>query len=159
MQSIHGDQNSVKFSLKEPDLAEYIPKSMYGNRRPDEWIGKFVREHSNHFGKTIAAARELYLKQLSKWTYFGTTIFHAKQTLSLNLPRDLWLGVSKTGIHIFQPHKKEPVISFAYQQILNWGPSSDSFFFMTGDLMKPQKFVFMTKQVRCSRIMKLIVTG
>ena len=38
------------------------------------------------------------------------------------------------------------MVKFAYQQIMNWGPSSDSFFFMSGDLMQPQKFVFLTKQ-------------
>ena len=78
---------------------------------------------------------------------FGTKIFHAKQSLSVNLPKELWLGVNSTGIQVFQPNRKEPVVSYNYPELLNWGPSNDSFFFMYGDLMQPQKFVFNTKQV------------
>jgi hypothetical protein len=66
----------------------------------------------------------------------------------LNLPKDLWLGANAVGIHIFVPNKKDPLVTFPYQQIMNWGPSNDSFFFMSGDLMKPQKYVFNTKQVK-----------
>ncbi len=41
---------------------------------------------------------------------------------------------------------QDPVASFPFTQIANWGPSSSSFFIMTGSLMQPQKYVFITKQ-------------
>eukprot|EP00026_Physarum_polycephalum_P021279 Phypoly_transcript_24428.p1 GENE.Phypoly_transcript_24428~~Phypoly_transcript_24428.p1 ORF type:complete len:105 (+),score=10.98 Phypoly_transcript_24428:184-498(+) len=86
------------------------------------------------------------MTHVKKWAYYGSSVFSAKQTLSLNLPKELWLGIAKDAVHVFQPNKKDPVASFPFTQIANWGPSNASFFIMTGSFMQPQKYVFITKQ-------------
>lgn len=172
MQATWGDES--KNLIQQANLSDYLPKRWLEKCAVEKWreiLSKSCQELAGIIlllsftslvltGKSAVEAKDLYFTHASNWPFFGTTIFFVKQTLSLNLPKELWIGINTTGIHLFQINNKvgavvtcvliilkTPLVSFTYQQIMNWGPSNDSFFFMTGDLMQPQKFVFNTKQV------------
>eukprot|EP01119_Soliformovum_irregulare_P025775 TRINITY_DN9632_c0_g1_i1.p1 TRINITY_DN9632_c0_g1~~TRINITY_DN9632_c0_g1_i1.p1 ORF type:complete len:708 (-),score=172.51 TRINITY_DN9632_c0_g1_i1:34-2157(-) len=131
---------------KEVKLQELISPSRISTKEDTWWTDQIVQNWRLHTGKSTSEARKAFFELASTWTHFGTSIFYATQSLSAVLPKELWLGVNTSGILIFKMGSRDQMMSFSFKQVMNWGPSADSFFFMSGDLMQPQKFVFGTKQ-------------
>ena len=128
-------------------MDKYVPKRLISQHTPQEWADQISNFHSVLKGKPAADIKELYRKQIKSWALYGATIFNVKQTTNSKLPKDLWIAVHVNAIHLLAPYTETPILSFDYPSVAHYGPSTSSFFMMTGNLMNAQKHVFMTKQV------------
>jgi hypothetical protein len=87
----------------------------------------------------------------------GALISHEpQQSYTTALPKNLWLAVNEEGIHILRRRTKDPLISYAYRNIVNYSPSLRNLMIVTESLTRGTKFVFNTSQVRAARLRRLL---
>ena len=77
-------------------IERYIPKHMRQKVRPED----IARKHREYTDLSEAECNEAYISFIGEWPLYGSTIFDVLQGYTSTLPKNLWLVVNQTGIHI-----------------------------------------------------------
>lgn len=131
-------------------IEKYLPKYM----RTAIDTKEIAMHHQQLKGKSAHDCNILFLKFAMSWKLYGSTVFEVLQSYTSTLPKNLWLAVNEDGVHILRRRTKEPLISYAYKDIVNYSPSLKNLMIVTESLTRGPKFVFNTSQA--SQIAHLI---
>lgn len=131
-------------------IEQYLPKHYRAVVDPLD----IAEHHKKLKGKDAKTCNVLFLKFIMCWPLYGSTIFEVVQSYTSTLPKNLWLAVNESGIHIMRRRTREPLISYEYRSIVNYSPSLRNLMIVTESLTRGTKFVFNTSQA--SQIAHLI---
>ena len=145
--------------LEEGDDAVELYRKIVTEQLPDYLHDVVLPEdvaahHAKLAGLTKIECNRRYLKFVQAWPLYGATIFEVLQSYTTTLPKNLWLAVNESGIHILRRRSKEPLIAYGYKSIVNYSPSLRNLMIVTESLQRGTKFVFNTSQA--SQIAHLI---
>jgi len=60
-------------------LKQFVPKDIFGSKKPLEWETLILKAHSQNVGKTSDEAMSEYLNIVKEWPFYGTTFFSTLQ--------------------------------------------------------------------------------
>jgi myosin-7 len=131
-------------------VREQLPEYLHQAVLPED----VAAHHQKLTGLNKIECNRRYLKFVQAWPLYGATIFEVLQSYTTTLPKNLWLAVNESGIHILRRRTKEPLIAYGYKSIVNYSPSLRNLMIVTESLQRGTKFVFNTSQA--SQIAHLI---
>jgi len=148
-QVLYGDHNSAfhvsGFLL--PNIEDFVPKSLFNGKKPNEWEALILREHETLIGRSSEDAKSEYLSIVKDWGNYGTTFFPpCKSVGNKNLPSKVIIGVNNEGIQLLKPKNKARISEHLFTEICSWASSSGTFAFEFGNQNESQKYTFETKQ-------------
>ncbi len=89
---------------------------MRGRVRPED----IARKHREYSDLTESDCNEAYMSFVRTWPLYGSTIFDVLQGYTTTLPKNLWLAVNQTGIHILKRRDKDSLVTYEYKNIVNY---------------------------------------
>jgi len=151
MQIVYGDFNSsihtLGFLTTNDSLKNFVPKLMFPQRKPHDWEGVILKQHSLIRGRNAEDCKKDYLDMVKQLKFYGTTFYPPCKTMNNRaLPNKVIIGINCEGIHIFKSKNKEHFSSHNFTEICSWSSSSSWFAFEFGNQSDAQKFQFETKQ-------------
>lgn len=102
--------------LSRTIIERYIPKHMRQKIRPED----IARKHREHPDLTEQECNEAYMAFIRQWPLYGSTVFDVLQSYTTTLPKNLWLAVNESGIHILRRRDNEPLVTYEYKSIVNY---------------------------------------
>lgn len=148
-QIVYGDHNPQfhvpKFLL--PSLKDFVPKSVYSSRKPQEWEAAILKQHETLMGKSAEDCKTDYLNVVKQWAFYGTTFYPpCKSVGNKNIPsKYVIIGVNYEGIRLLKKNK-DLISEHLFTEICSWASSSGTFAFEFGNQNESQKYTFETKQ-------------
>jgi len=125
-------------------LQKVIPARLLPLHDLEEWV-ELIKEASQEITENEKhRLQRLYLKTVTKWPLFGSSLYYV-QTRDRK-KEALILAINKDGVHLLKHGSKTPFKSFSYSEINNYASSPDSFGIVTGNMMRPERLYFTTKQ-------------
>lgn len=148
-QVLYGDHNNsfhvAGFLL--PNIHDFVPKTLSGQRRVQEWESLILKEHEAMIGKSAEDAKTEYLNIVKQWAYYGTTFYPpCKSVGNKALPSKVVIGINYEGIRLLKPKTKGLISEHLFTEICSWASSSGTFAFEFGNQNESQKYTFETKQ-------------
>lgn len=148
VQIVYGDHKAgthvVGFLTQ--NLKQYVPKELYGSKRPAEWESMIFKVHVQYSGKSAEEAKSDYLDLVKQNPFYGSTFFPpCKSAGKQKTPTKVIIGVNAEGILLLKKDK-ELVSSHPFTEICSWASSSTTFAFEFGSQTESQKYTFETKQ-------------
>lgn len=148
VQIVYGDHKSATHTpgFLTQNLKQFVPKDLFGLRRPNEWEKDIFRAHAANEGKTEEEAKTEYLDIVKQWPFYGTTFYPPCRSINnKKLPNKAIIGVNAEGILLLKKDK-ELVSTHPFTEICSWASSSTTFAFEFGSQTESQKYTFETKQ-------------
>jgi len=146
---VYGDHNRQTHSagFLVPNLKDYVPKDLFGQKKPDQWEQLIFTEHARHKGKTADEAKSAYLAITKKWPYYGTTFYPPCKSINngRKIPSKVIIGVNAEGILLLRPKDKELISTHPFTEICSWASSSTTFAFEFGVQTEATKYTFETR--------------
>jgi len=146
---VYGDFNRAihQAGFLIPNLKDYVPKDLYGQKKPDQWEQLIFAEHARHKGKTADDAKAAYLAVTKKWHYYGTTFYPPCKSINngRKVPNKVIIGVNAEGIMLLRPRDKDVISSHPFTEICSWASSATTFAFEFGVSTEATKYTFETK--------------
>jgi len=148
VQVVYGDHKAgthvVGFLTQ--NLKQYVPKELFGTKRPSDWESLIFKAHAQLVGKTAEDAKADYLDIVKQWPFYGTTFFPpCKSSGKQKTPAKVIIGVNAEGILLLKKDR-ELVSTHPFTEICSWASSSTTFAFEFGNQTESQKYTFETKQ-------------
>jgi len=148
VQIVYGDHKTgthvVGFLTQ--NLKQYLPKDIFGSKRPTEWEALIFKAHAQYSGRTPEDAKADYLDIVKQWPFYGTTFFPpCKSAGKQRTPSKVIIGVNAEGILLLKKDK-ELVSTHPFTEICSWASSSTTFAFEFGSQTESLKYTFETKQ-------------
>jgi len=148
VQIVYGDHKTgthvVGFLTQ--NLKQYLPKDIFGSKRPTEWEALIFKAHAQYSGKSAEDAKTEYLEIVKQWPFYGTTFFPpCKSAGKQRTPSKVIVGVNAEGILLLKKDK-ELVSTHPFTEICSWASSSTTFAFEFGSQTESLKYTFETKQ-------------
>ena len=84
--------------------------------RPED----IARKHREHPDLSEQECNEAYMAFIRQWPLYGSTVFDVLQSYTTTLPKNLWLAVNESGIHILRRRDNEPLVTYEYKSIVNY---------------------------------------
>jgi len=147
-QVTYGDHNPQfhvpKFLI--PSLKDFVPKTLFNLKKPQEWENLILRQHESLIGKDKETAKTEYLNIVKQWAYYGTTFFPPCKSVGNKLPvKTVIIGVNYEGIRLLKKNK-DLISEHLFTEICSWASSSGTFAFEFGNQNESQRYTFETKQ-------------
>lgn len=90
-----------------PNIHDFIPKNLLGNRRAQEWASSVLEAHELLIGKSGEDAKTEYLNIVKTWGYYGSTFYPPCKSIgNRNLHSKVVIGVNYEGIRLLKPRTK-----------------------------------------------------
>jgi len=148
VQIVYGDHKSSTHivGFLSANLKQFVPKDLFGLKRPNEWETLIFRAHALNAGKSEEDAKTEYLDIVKQWPFYGTTFYPPCRTIgNKKIPSKVIIGVNAEGILLLKKDK-ELVSTHPFTEICSWASSSTTFAFEFGSQTESQKYTFETKQ-------------
>jgi len=151
MQIVYGDHKPGTFvvGFLISNLKQFVPKDLFGTKRPTDWEQSILKAHAQHIGKKVEDVQTEYLDIVKQWPFYGTTFYPPCKSLGTKkLPGKVIIGVNAEGIVLLNKDK-ELVSTHSFTEICRWESSSSyvsTFAFEFGSQTESQKYTFETKQ-------------
>jgi len=147
-QIVYGDHNAQfhvpKFLI--PSLKDFVPKTLYSIKRPQEWESLILSAHEGLVGKDPEDAKSEYLNIVKQWAYYGTTFYPPCKSVGNKLPsKYVIIGINYEGIRLLKKNK-DLISEHLFTEICSWASSAGTFAFEFGNQNESQKYTFETKQ-------------
>lgn len=145
---VYGDHAPVHtVGFLTANLRDYVPKPIFGQKKPADWESVILQEHAKHKGKTADDAKSMYLGIVKRWQYYGTTFYPPCKSINgKKIPNKVIIGVNAEGILLLKPKDKELISMHPFTEICSWASSSTTFAFEFGVQSEATKYTFETKQ-------------
>ncbi len=107
------------------NLKDYVPKTLFSQKKPSEWEAQIFAEHGKHKGKSADDAKLTYLSIVKKSQFYGTTFYPPCKSVNngRKVPNKVIIGVNAEGIMLLKPKDKVPP---AILLLFFWTPSNYS---------------------------------
>lgn len=102
--------------LNSAIIEQAIPKRLHLRVHPED----IQYKHREYSDLTEQECNEAYMTFIQQWPLYGSTVFEVIQAYTTTLPKNLWLAVNETGIHILKRRDKEPLVTYEYKNIVNY---------------------------------------
>jgi len=149
VQAVYGDHNSSTHvpGFLTANLKDYVPKTLFPTRKPQEWEAAIFAEHAKHKGKSSDEAKLVYLSLVKKSQFYGTTFYPPCKSVNngRKIPNKVIIGVNADGIMLLKPKDKELISTHPFTEICSWASSSTTFAFEFGVQSEATKYTFETK--------------
>jgi hypothetical protein len=150
VQVVYGDHNSSTHlpGFLTANLKDYIPKTLFPTKKPQDWEAAIFAEHGKYKGKSADEAKLTYLAMVKKSNFYGTTFYPPCKSVNngRKIPNKVIIGVNSDGIMLLKPKDKELVSNHPFTEICSWASSSTTFAFEFGVQSEATKYTFETKQ-------------
>lgn len=94
------------FSFFRQNLKKFVPKELFGAKKPTEWESAILKAHSTNLGKSAEDSMGEYLTIVKEWPFYGTTFFPpCKSINNKKLPAKITIGVNAEGILVLKKDK------------------------------------------------------
>lgn len=148
VQIVYGDHKASTHvvGFLSANLKQFVPKDLFGQKKPNEWETMIFKAHSTNTGKSEEDAKTEYLDIVKQWPFYGTTFYPPCRTIgNKKIPSKVIIGVNAEGILLLKKDK-ELVSTHPFTEICSWASSSTTFAFEFGSQTESQKYTFETKQ-------------
>jgi len=148
VQIVYGDHKpgSHTAGFLTQNLKQFIPKDLFGQKKPAEWESLIFKAHPTNIGKSDDEAKTEYLEFVKQWPFYGTTFYPPCKSIgNKKLPSKVIIGVNAEGILLLKKDK-ELVSTHPFTEICSWASSSTTFAFEFGSQTESQKYTFETRQ-------------
>jgi len=148
VQIVYGDHkpSTHVIGFLSANLKQFVPKDLFGLKKPNEWETLIFKTHSLNTGKSEEDAKTEYLDIVKQWPFYGTTFYPPCRTIgNKKIPSKVIIGVNAEGILLLKKDK-ELVSTHPFTEICSWASSSTTFAFEFGSQTESQKYTFETKQ-------------
>ncbi|KAL3989236.1 Myosin head (motor domain) family protein [Acanthocheilonema viteae] len=131
------DDKAAPLSHLAQIISDIVPRDMIKTYSGVDWkkhitsayVGRYENMPSNE-------AKIHFLKTIAEWPTFSSTFFEVKQSSDSAIPDKLLIAINKTGVHLYNPSTKQPIIHYPFTMLSNWN-SGNTYFHMTiGSLLK-----------------------
>ncbi|XP_076837392.1 unconventional myosin-X [Brachyhypopomus gauderio] len=96
-----------------------------------------------------------YMNLVREWQGYGSTLFNV-ECMDGVYPTDLWLGVSRKGVCVYQRGEAWPLEVFSYEAILSFGAPQSSMYKIS---VEGRDLLFQTQQVMdIAKLMKAYIS-
>lgn len=120
---------SHKVGFLAKQLIAYIPGSLLPSKAPSQWEADIFDAHAALTSSQDDAAREYCSRLLSK-DFYGCQFYPVTQSFSRKIPKQLLLGISCGGVHMFDKSTMATLGKYGLSEIYRWGfKPSASFYF------------------------------
>ena len=79
-------------------LTHCLPPRLLSTISPEA----IVTQHQSMKGMDIDEAKQSFFNLIQSWTLHRSTIFEVMQTYTSSWPKNLWLAIDQTGMHLLQ---------------------------------------------------------
>lgn len=128
-----------------------LPVRMLNSISPEQ----VMSQHQSMKGIDNASAKKSFFNLIKSWPLYRSTMFHVQQTYTSLWPKNLWLAVDSTGIHLLQVKSRNLLASCDYRSIIDYSPSSGTSLIIVtlnstpnatnnSTAQKSNKFLFLT---------------
>ncbi|KAL4220589.1 hypothetical protein ACF0H5_020986 [Mactra antiquata] len=128
----YGDEKQPLDQIQDV-LTSLIPRTVIGDKKPDEWKTELLAAISKLKFPTKDDAKVAFLKELNKWKTFGSVFFEVKQRSTKSMPKHLLIAVNHNGVGLVDSHSKEVVDMYSFDKIPNWAFDEFSFTLVIGE--------------------------
>jgi len=129
--------------INKNNVQSVVPKHIRAaNFNAEEWIALMEKEHEKLTNVDIVKCKILFIQRIQNLPLYGAAIFNVNTKGPKVVIGKTWLAITKKGVSIWDPYAKEPKFSWTFDQIGDGGPSKDGFWIRTGNVLKPEKYVF-----------------
>ncbi|CAL8090863.1 unnamed protein product [Orchesella dallaii] len=90
-----------------------------------------ARHHQSLVGTPGSQAKQTVLNLLMSWPLFKCIVFDVTQSFTSNWPRNLWLALDNTGLHLLPQRTRHTLCTFEYSVIKSYSPSPTCFMIVT----------------------------
>ncbi|ODM96275.1 Unconventional myosin-X [Orchesella cincta] len=107
-----------------------------------------ARHHQSLVGTPGSQAKQTVLNLLMSWPLFKCIVFDVTQSFTSNWPRNLWLALDNTGLHLLPQRTRHTLCTFEYSVIKSYSPSPTCFMIVTrtSETVHGNKIVLTTNQ-------------
>ena len=138
-------------------LYEFIPATIFGQKKPDVWEREIYRAHAN-IGESLAEPMSEYLRVCRELDCYGCAFFEAKQYCLMNFPPKLLIGINAKGIWLMKLETRENLELFKLSEIYRWGfkPGMNFYFEAKGKVPGEKGPVYEFNTEQGNRISELL---
>jgi len=124
----------------------FIPEVIYGKLQPAEWE-KLLKKHAeNHVNDGDIELKQKFVETLKTWDLFGASFFGIKASNDPRFSSGGLLVVDGVGIKVLERNSRQTIISYGYDEIVNFRYDDNEFVMRTGDLMQKRIIRCQTTQ-------------
>ncbi|XP_034557968.1 unconventional myosin-VIIa-like [Notolabrus celidotus] len=142
------DSDRSQFVMIPKMLKGLVPADQIKLMSADEWKKHIISSYNKQSGITVDEAKIAFLKFISGWPTFGCAFFNVKQSSESSYPSNLWIAVSKQGVSLIDPVKKEPVVVHQFNRITDFSSKGNVFQMAIRTMVKNVNFVCDTTQAK-----------
>jgi len=140
-----GNYDKKNKPINKNNMQSVVPKHIRAANatfNPDEWLILMEKDHEKLANVDATQCKILFIKRIQTHPLYGATIFNVTTKGPKVVIGKTWLAISRRGVSIWDAYAKEPKFSWTFDQIGDGGPSKDGFWIRTGNVLKPEKYVF-----------------
>lgn len=107
-------------------------------------------QHQAMKGMDREMIKKSFFNLIQSWTLYRSVLFEVTQKYTTSLPKNLWLAIDQTGIHLLEVRSKNILASCEYKNIVDYNTTINSLMIVAlGNNMssKTIKYMFITPQV------------
>ncbi|XP_041849279.1 unconventional myosin-VIIa-like [Melanotaenia boesemani] len=124
------DSDRSQFVMIPKMLNELVPADQLKIMTLEDWKKHIIASYNKQSGITVQEAKIDFLKTISTWPTFGCAFYEVKQTCESSYPSIIMMAISKRGVSLIEPKKKELLVLHEFSRITDYY-SEGNFFQMT----------------------------
>ncbi|CAF1183362.1 unnamed protein product [Rotaria sordida] len=128
----------------EANLATFVPAYLVKATSPSDWAKKIYTVSGTLRDVSEDEAKSRFLKHVSAWPTYGTTMYPIKNETEAEFPEDIYICINQNGVEILDATTKEFVAKFPYYN-LNFNSNAISLFLEVRLGRSSKKYTFDTE--------------
>lgn len=136
----------VSRNAEESILRPWIPDIVFSKQSQAEWDSQIAKFYAKSKALADVDARAKFLEVLKNWDLFGSSFFAIRASNDPRFAQGGLLCVDGVGIRVLDWATRNLVISYGYDEIVNFRYDDNEFVMRTGDLMQKRIVRCQTNQ-------------
>lgn len=147
--SVSSGLNEIGSGGIEPYIAilhQCLPPRLLSVITPDQ----LRSQHQSLKGMDRETVKRSFFNLIQSWPLHRSTLFEVSQKYTTSWPKNLWLAVDQSGLHLLEVRSKNVLAICEYKNIVDYNPTMNSLMIVAlGNNMssKTIKYIFLTPQV------------
>ncbi|XP_068143632.1 LOW QUALITY PROTEIN: myosin-VIIa [Drosophila tropicalis] len=127
-------------------LPRIVPEDLLPLKTLGEWRQQLLPLLNLHQQLGEDQVKFMFLNELAKQHFFGSTFFTVKQLNNESLPENLLIAINSSGFHVLDMQTKQPILSYDYNQLGIWSSGKNHFHIRFGNMIGASKLLCSTSQ-------------
>lgn len=115
----YNDQHAVNYGAH---MATVLPLRLLSSVSPNDVIS----QHQSMRGMDTEMAKNSFFNLIKSWPLCRATIFDVQQSYTSMWPKNLWLAVDSTGIHLLEHRTRNILVSCDYRAMIDYSSRQTS---------------------------------